>query len=350
MQAPRILFVADAGPEIGGGHVMRCLTLAEALRARGAETTFLTSPPVAAILDVFADAAVARVRTASLEAGELRRGGVPAKAFDALVIDHYRLDAEAHRALAQGRPTLIIDDLADRPLHGDLIVEPDPGIDARAYDGLVPAAARLLIGPDYALVRPAFAALRAESLARRRERGPVRRVLVSLGLTDVGGVAARVVDRILPRLGEASLDVVLGLGAQSRAALDSVAARDPRVRVHGAVDDLARMAAAADLCVGAGGSSVWERCTLGLSGVLVTVADNQAGVGQWLAGRGAVELADARAPDFDAAFDRAFTGLMRSPDRLARLSAECASLCDGMGAGRVAAAFLEIVAARRGHA
>lgn len=347
MDAPRILFVADAGPEIGGGHVMRCLTLAEALRARGAETSFMASPPAAGILDAFSGPEVGRIAARDADPAMLAQDAArAAHGFDALVFDSFRLGADAHRAIAGGKPTLILDDLADRPLRGDLIVEPDPGIEARDYEGLIPQGARLLIGPAYALVRPSFAAWRAETLERRLAREPTSRVLVSMGLTDLGGVTARVVDRMLPRLGEAALDVVLGPGAASEARLKHLAARDPRVTVHVAVTDMAALMSRADLCVGAGGASVWERCTLGLATVLVVLADNQAGLGSWLARQGAVELADARAADFDATFDRAFTGLIRNVDRIARLSSASADLCDGLGVGRVAEAFMEIIAKR----
>jgi UDP-2,4-diacetamido-2,4,6-trideoxy-beta-L-altropyranose hydrolase len=347
MDAPRILFVADAGPEIGGGHVMRCLTLAQALRGHGAATAFMAPPPAAGILDLFAGPEVGRIATRDADPAELVQDAAQAgDGFDAFVFDSFRLDADAHRAIARGKPSLVIDDLADRPLHADLIVEPDPGIEADAYDGLAPSGARLLLGPDYAPVRPQFAALRSESIARRTMRAPVRRVLVAMGLTDVGAITAHVVDRMLPRLGEAALDVVLGPATASEARMTALAARDPRVNVHVAVEDMASLMARADLCVGAGGASVWERCAVGLAAVLVVLADNQSGVGVWLAEHGAVEPADARAGDFDATFDRAFTGLMRNPDRLARLSAASAQLCDGLGAGRVTDAFMEIVAKR----
>ena len=347
MDAPRILFVADAGPEIGGGHVMRCLTLAQALSGRGCEVAFLAPPPVAQILGLFAPPQIGRVAARDADPTVLAQDAAPAAAdFDALVFDSFRLGAEEQRAIARGRPAMVIDDLADRALHGDLIVEPDPGFEAGDYDGLLPEGARLLVGPDYALVRPRFADLRTETLKRRDGRAPVKRVLVSMGLTDLGGITARVVDRMVPRLGEAALDVALGPGTASETGLKTLAARDPRVQVHVAALDMASLMAEADLCVGAGGASVWERCTLGLATVLVVLADNQAGLGQWLCDHGAVECADARAGDFDAAFDRAFTGLMRSPDRVARLSAKSAGLCDGLGAARVAEAFLEIVASR----
>ncbi len=329
MAGPRILFVADAGPEIGGGHVMRCLTLARALVARGAEAAFLTTPEAAAILDAYAGPEIGRAEGAD--------------GFDACVFDSYRMAADEHRAIAKGRPTLVIDNMADRELACDLLMEPDPGRNPKDYDGLVPAGAKLLLGPEYALVRPDFAQAREGALVRRRRGGPVERVLVSMGLTDVGGITGRVVNRMLPRLGEARVEVVLGQGAASQAALERLAARDPRVVVRVGVRDMAEVTARADLAVGAGGATIWERCTVGLPAVLVVLAENQAAVGAWLARQGVVETVDAGAGDFEAAFDRAFTGLMRSPERRGRMSEAGAALCDGRGAERVAEAFLALI-------
>jgi spore coat polysaccharide biosynthesis predicted glycosyltransferase SpsG len=151
-----------------------------------------------------------------------------------------------------------------------------------------------------------------------------------------------VVNRLLPRLGGARVDVALGASAPSRPALERLAERDPRVRVHVETKDMAGLMAAADLAVGAGGSAAWERCTVGLPTVLLVQAENQEPAARALAERGAAEVIDARAPDFEAAFDRAFTGLARSPERRAKLSRISAGLCDGEGAGRVAEAFLSI--------
>lgn len=327
---PRVLIVADAGPEIGGGHVMRCLTLARALAERGAACAFVATPEATAILDAFGDASIGRVETATAEG------------FDACVFDSFRLGADGHRRVAQGRPTLVIDNLVNRPLACDLLMEPDPGRNAADYAALVPPGCRLLLGPDFALVRPEFAALREATLPLRRGR-MVSKVLVSMGLTDVAAITARVLDRITPRLGMASVDVVVGSGAPSLARLKALQARDFRVRVHVDVKDMARLMAEAHLCVGAGGASIWERATVGLPTLLVVLADNQANVARWLAAHNASEVVDARSRDCDAAFDLAFTTLLRRPDRCARLAAASAKLCDGKGAERVAQAFLEVI-------
>src|SRR6516165_5224227 len=228
MTGPRILFVVDAGPRVGGGHVMRSLTLAGALEALGASCAFMGPPAVSALLDAFAPDA-ARLAAASTETRDLA-AAIGAEQFDAVVFDHYGLSARDHRAMGQGRPVLVMDDLADRPLGGDVVVDSGPARTVEDYDGLVPHDARLLLGPNFAPVRPEFAALRDTALAWRGE--PVQRILVSLGLTDVGGVTARIVERLRPRIGEAGLDIVLGAGAPSLAGLTKVARRDGRLAVH----------------------------------------------------------------------------------------------------------------------
>jgi len=326
---PAILFVCDAGPDVGGGHVMRSLTLAQALTAAGAECAFLARPAVEAVLDAFAPGTI---RTTATEP------------FDAVVFDHYGLSAPDHRALAKGRPTLAIDDLANRPLEADLVLDAGPARRGQDYAGLTPPGAVLLLGPNHAPVRPAFPALREAALARRAAKGPVRRILVSLGLTDVGGITGRVVDLLLPRLGDIALDVVMGGGAPSLTRLRELATREPRLVLHIDTQDMPRLTLEADLAVGAGGSTSWERCILGLPTLTLILADNQIAAATALAEAGASPSLDISATDFDAAFAREIDRLIAVSDLRTALSAASAQVCDGGGADRVAAAFLARIA------
>ena len=340
--SPRVLFAANAGPEVGGGHIMRCLTLARALGERGATCTFLSGPGVGEVLGAFAPD-MPRLAVDNIDTDTLMEA-TGFEAFDALVFDHYELTADDHRDVARGRPTLVIDDLANRPLAADLIVDSGPQRRTEDYDGLAPRSARLLLGPAYAPVRPEFAALRDQALARRT--GPVERVLVSLGLTDVGGITGRVLDRLRPRLGEVGLDVVVGSTAPGRAGLERLARRDPRLVVHVDTPDMARLAAEADLAVGAAGSSIWERCTLGLPSVMVVLADNQRPAARALEAGGAAFIVEAADPQFDTAFDHAFLRLFASEAARVKMAAKCAEVCDGLGAARTADAFLDLIATR----
>ncbi|WP_293903950.1 UDP-2,4-diacetamido-2,4,6-trideoxy-beta-L-altropyranose hydrolase [Phenylobacterium sp.] len=337
MSGPRILFVADAGPAVGGGHVMRCLTLAQALQAQGSRHAFVGPPAMGELLDAFSPD-TARTVTADLA------GAVAREAFDAIVFDHYGLAEPDHRAMAGGRPAMVIDDLADRPLGADIVVDSGPNRKAQDYLGLAPDAARLLLGPSFAAVRPEFAALRGPALAWRGE--PVQRILIAMGLTDVGGITGRIVERVRPRVHDIGLDIVLGAMAPSAPALEKIARRDRRLLLHVDTPHMARLTAEADIGIGAAGSSTWERCTLGLPSVLVVLADNQREAARAMAERGAALVADLADPDFDAAFDRALLRLLRDAESRRELAARSAEVCDGLGAGRTAEAFLKLIAAR----
>nr|WP_172272843.1 UDP-2,4-diacetamido-2,4,6-trideoxy-beta-L-altropyranose hydrolase [Caulobacter sp. RHG1] len=322
---PRILFICNAGPAIGGGHVMRSITLARALQARGAACAFLATPETARVLEAFAP----DMAPVADDDG-----------FSAVAFDHYGLSADDHRALAKGRPSLALDDLADRPLAVDLVLDSGPVRKAEDYAGLVSPETRLLLGPAYAPVRPAFAALRETALARRAERGPVKRILVSLGLTDVGGITGRVADLLRPLAGEARLDLVLGGGAPSLPGLWEIAAQDPRVTLHVDTQHMPELVLEADLAIGAGGSTTWERCTLGLPALSLILADNQVAAAQALDAASASPCLDVAAPHFEAAFKAMVADLLTNTDRRAALSTASAAVCDGLGADRAAEALL----------
>jgi len=338
---PRVLLVADAGPAVGGGHVMRCLTLAGALTRAGADCAFAATPEAAGLLDGFAGEAIRRFAAppgdpaalCALAAQAARTWGA-----DFAVLDHYgagRAEDAAMRAAA-GR-LLAIEDLRRRR-DCDLLLDSSLGRRAGDYPGV-----EALLGPGFALVRPEFAAERAASLARRAASAETRSVLVSLGLTDVGAITGRVVDVILPLLGARRLEVVLGAGAQSLAAMELLADADPRVGVHVDTQAMAALIADADMAIGAGGSSAWERCVLGLPAVTLILADNQRENTRALAAAGAAVALEVNGA-LIARLGEAFQGLAGDAERRARMSQAAATLCDGAGAERVAARMLAMVA------
>ena len=320
MISPRILFVCDAGPGVGGGHVMRCLTLAGALRAKGVTCAFVRTPEAANILARYAP--------------DMPLVAEGAEA-DLVVLDSYRM-APATEAAWRSRVgrLAVIDDLA-RPHDCDLVLDPSFGREARDYN-----APTVLAGPAYALVRPAFAAARTAALARRAE--PARRCLVSLGLTDVGGITGRVAAALVDR--GLALDVVVGAGAgaPSLPALQALTA-EGRVILHIDTDDMAGLIGQADACVGAGGSSVWERACLGLPTVTLILADNQRDMAMKLDAAGATLALDARWPGLEGRLADAVDRLVSDDALRAGLSARSAEICDGLGAERVAESLLSLL-------
>ena len=346
-----VAFRADACERIGGGHVVRCLALGEAVRRRGGRVSFVCGSLTAGAKAAIEAAGHRLLRIAPLPAAasaDWDRAPLPppvqeedwaatlaALATDRpswIVVDHYRLDRQWEGPARTSRFRLaVLDDLANRPHDCDLLVDQTFGRSAADYDGLVGGAARRLTGSAYALLRPEFAAARPEALARRRSAGPVRRVLVSLGTTDPGGATAPAVEAALAAAPDAEVDVVLARGAPSRTRVEALAAASSRVRVHDEAD-MAALGSAADLAVGAAGGSAWERCCLGLPSVILVLAANQrlvaAGLDAIGAARAAASVEEAKA---------ALAALVAEADARLAMTAAAAPVADGLGAERVVA-------------
>jgi len=339
----RVLFLADCGPEAGGGHVMRCLSLARALVDRGAACAMVCTPAVARVLDAFAGGWIERLPVPDgplhrlVDAG---RDHAVRWAADAAVVDHYRLSADQERRLAV--PIAAIDDLADRAHHCGLVIDPSLGREAEDYASLTPAGARALAGPGYALLAPAYAEARSWAIRTRRPDPEPRRLLVSLGLMDLNGITGRVLHALAPHLEGLDIDIVVGGQARSLPWLSHLAARDARVRLHVDTREMAALIASADIGVGAGGSSTWERAALGLPSISLVLADNQRALTFELDGRGATLAVEARGGEFASELAAAFRRLREDGELRRRLSETSAALCDGQGAARAAEAVLAL--------
>ncbi len=200
-------------------------------------------------------------------------GGSPA--WDWLVVDHYGLGPPWETAMrAATHRLLAIDDLA-RAHDCDVLLDVNHFEHAQArYQGRLPAAAVVLTGPRYALLRPDFESHRRDVQPRS---GPVRRLLILLGGMDADNVTGRAIEAIdcLPQARDIDVDVVIGAAHPARALLESLAASRPRLYLHVQSNEIAALCARADLAIGAGGGTTWERCCLGLPTLALCLAPNQ---------------------------------------------------------------------------
>ncbi len=318
----RVLFLPEYGEQIGGGHVMRCLTLAGELSRRGATCAFAVQPAARPVIAAFAE-------------------GMPIVAedwpADIAILDGYGYTAADEQAFGgRGMKVAVFDDVL-RSHACDLIIDSGLGRTADDY----PGPARVLAGVTYSPVRPEFASVRADARARRAEGGS--RLLVSLGLTDVGGITARVLDLLIRLSGWEAMDVVLGDRAASLDDVRSLAAADPRIAVYVNARNMADLTASADFAIGAGGGSQWERAVVGVPTLLLILAPNQQAIARQLEALRAALVLDVAAPDFDQRFAEAFTRLAADSALRAALSRHGQALFDGKGVERVAEAVLALV-------
>lgn len=292
----RIAFRIDASVQIGSGHLMRCLTLADALHGQGAECQFICRKheghmmslieqrgyPVKALpasMNTFNPAAepahAAWLGCDWEEDAVQTQQAIGADVVDWLIVDHYALDRRWHQTLRPStKHLMVIDDLADRSLDCDLLLDQNFYLDRdRRYEGLVPAHCITLLGPDYVLLRPEFSHMRQ----RLRDRdGMVKRLFVFFGSTDPGNQTALVL-AALRELGmvEIAVDVVVGAANPWSREIEAACSDLPNVLFHRQISNMAELMASADLGIGAGGSAMWERCCLGLPTIVVVTAANQ---------------------------------------------------------------------------
>lgn len=330
---PRIAFRVAASPAIGGGHVVRSVSLADALTAAGASCTFFANEGAVASAPLLARSAHALIAAPpdTAAAAALAQAHGP---FDWVVVDDYSLAAPNEtpwRTIA--RKILVVDDLANRAHDCDLLLDSTPSRQTMDYAGrLVSPAARLLLGPAYAPLRGEFAQRRQQALSKRETTGRPDRLLVSFGLTDPGGVTAQVVSEIAGAMPDLAMDVVVGSKTQSWAAIQALGR--PNIALHSDPPSMPDLMIAADIALGAGGSTGWERACLGLPSVVLILADNQRVLAEDLARRGALFVVRQK-NDWPVAI-AALQRLRNDPDAWRTMSHKAALICDGRGADRAA--------------
>lgn len=351
----RVAVRVDAGPLIGGGHAMRCLTLADALAKRGTHVTFVTASISDALERRIAACGHELVRipaspelqregedwhdhrlSAEAQAADAEATAAAAGTADWLIVDHYLLDLHWHSTarIFAGR-ILVIDDLANRQYDCDLLLDQTHDRTEADYRPLVPQHARVLAGAIYALLRPEFARERPAALLRRRDARPVRRILVSLGTTDPDGITARIVKHVVVAAPDCAIDVVLAADAASLDRIRELADSGSGVKLHVGTHRMAELMRDADLAVGAAGTTSWERCCLGLPAIVMMLAGNQRMIASGLAEAGAHILVDRESGISDA-----LTNLLSESDLRQRMSAAASAITDGLGTSRVASALV----------
>lgn len=354
----KVAFRADASLQMGTGHVMRCLTLADALTERGAECHFICRAHPGNLIDLvrskgYAAYALPCESSISPIDGRLRHAGWlgASQQHDAqacfpilqaiqpywLIVDHYALDSEWELELKPlYRQLMVIDDLADRFHQCDLLLDQTFGRDTADYHEWVPTHCTLLCGAQYALLRPEFATLRPYSL-QRRGNPKLRHLLITMGGVDKDNATGQVLDalRSCPLPVDCQITVIMGATAPWLSEVNIQAQAMPwPTRVLVGVSDMARLMAESDMAVGAAGATSWERCCLGLPTVMLVLADNQQQVAQGLENAGAALLLDGTYSIAERLRDH-LSSLAGGLEALQALSRAAASIVDGHGTDTV---------------
>jgi UDP-2,4-diacetamido-2,4,6-trideoxy-beta-L-altropyranose hydrolase len=341
----RFLCRTDASLSIGTGHVVRCATLAAALRERGHEVHFLCRTD-SGNLNQWLEAQgfpIGRLAGAANEAfsadadARSSRAAVEGERYDWLVVDHYGLDIGWERAMASVADRIFVIDDIGRAHDCDTLLDQNYANPIHdAYRAAAPRGCELLLGPQFALVRPEFCAMRPVSLARKRAK--VARLLVFMGGSDPLNETTKALNGIRrAEISPLAVDVVIGGGNPHVEAVQAACAHLPNGSLHVQTSRMAELMTQADCAVCAGGSTTWERCVLGLPALVTILAENQSGAARSIDAAGGQQLLGWH----DALTGEDYAAALSALDaaKLHRMSEVSAGICDGRGAGRVASSL-----------
>lgn len=361
------VFRVDASIDIGAGHVMRCLTLAQAFRVKGFDCEFICREHDGNLISMIKqkgfDVIGLPVVQSSAMAEDLGSennalygswlgadwetdarqtlDSIDREFVDLLVVDHYSLD-ERWETLVRGvcQTLLVIDDLANRPHCCDALLDQNAGRHYGHYSPLINPECRVLLGPKYALLRPEFSELRDYSL-NRRANFQIRHILICMGGVDKQNYTEALLDALQECDTPEGIEITVVMGAHAPwldRVRDKAALLPQQVTVKVGVENMAALIADSDLVIGAGGSSSWERCCLGVPSIVLATADNQRYIVQELEKAKAAKVANLSTLQSDVC--EILTMLCDTPSSLAYMSRASAAITSGNGAGLVVASIL----------
>lgn len=354
----KVVFRTDASMQIGSGHVVRCLTLADELKRRGAACIFLCRPHSGHMIDyirergfdVLALPIAVPYQSQNLSPdlvganyeyllgvhwatdAEQTKALLSNMYADWLIVDHYAIDSRWEMDL---RPKcgkiFAIDDIANRLHIADVLLDQNYS-DSNRYLGRVPHDAVLLLGPEYALLRPEYAEFRAQL---PQSAGSVKRVFVYFGGADSPDLTGKTVEALSDsEFSDVEVDVVVGASYLYLDNLNSLAELRGHTQIHKPRLHLADLMARADIAVGAGGVTNWERMCIGLPSLVVTMADNQIPISKILHELGVIGLI-GQSVSMDIESIRTALQIENRTGRIRSKRNVALELCDGLGTKRV---------------
>ena len=339
-----VVFRCDAGPALGLGHLMRCRTLAAVLRERG-EQCVMVGPSSDYATDrdryIFSDwVPIARWQSSPEDAAQIATIAKKHKARSA-VVDDYRVDEAYQLMLRQsGLRWLQFDGAARTSMWATWVLNSSPVANQEAYAPLTRnPASILLLGSKYAILRSEFLNVPRPSFSR-----PVRRVLVTFGGGDDRGAIEFVLSSVLSQdtKGVEFLVVCGSNNPRNTSLLEWVRQfGDDRVTISVEPPDVARSFASCDLAIMSGGGSTYEAACCRVPMLLLSISENQTRhSAAWQKVGGAMFLGDLgyiTKPQLQTAFNQ----LLSDRKKRAEYCVIAHSICDGLGASRVADAILE---------
>lgn len=343
---------ADGNAAIGIGHIMRCLSIAEAVKETGAEQ------PVFLLADNICYNMVADRGFAAKVLGtdyrhmqsELEKLSTLLKKEDVILVDSYQVSIEYYKELEKLCKTVCLEDLGNAyPV--DLLI--NYNIYAKQLwenyqQGSSPK--KVLLGVEYMPLRKAF-----QNHAVYQVRDKVTDVMITTGGSDPCFAAGSIIEAIWKeciredknQTNKISFHIVSGPMNQYTAQLKALCAEKEFFIIYENVQNMEALIKKCDVVITAAGSTVYEVCAIGVPMICFYFAENQRQGAQALAGLTDIVNAGAFAEDKEQVVSNILQALNHCIyDRIyrERLSVQERTLVDGKGAVRLAEEIIKLQA------
>ncbi len=343
--APRVLIRCDGAPDLGLGHVVRCIALADELREdQGCHVGFLTRRGEVAVhmIERAGHVVIQPAEIGETDAVWISRM-ISEQQPEVLVLD-YRENLAPAAVLEwrrQGVLTVTIDDPEDKRVACDLVFSPPvPQVRRMSWEGFT---GELKAGWEWVLLRRQFANLAPLSKLNAR---PV--VLVAMGGSDPAGLTLQAV-RSLDSL-EEEFDTVLVVGGafchgEALAKLLSHTRRQFEIRRN--VADMASVMSGADLAVASFCVTAYELATVGVPGIYLCLSDDHAEAARAFVDAGIGISLGVHDQITEAQLAENVKSLLCNPALRAEMRHKSRALSDGHGARNVARAIMQALMQRK---
>lgn len=351
---------ADASNVIGAGHIMRCLTLANSLKNKGASVTFLCRQYQGNLIAKITQQGFPVLKLSTLkqqscnsdvsysqeqDIQECTEVLKDSKIFDLFIVDHYELDSHWHTALKPYyTKLLVIDDLANRKHHCDFLLDQTLNRSQKSYGEFIPLHCQTLLGQPYMLLREEFSNKKSNLLNKRLNKKELNHVLITMGGMDPHNLSLIALNsQVLLKEKHSNLKVSVLITSQATHIKQLKVFADKHQWIDLKIDssNVSEIMEKADIAIGASGSTAWERCCLALPTLSIIDATNQIFVDQSLTNQKAcISLGWYENITSELLYNQC-RALLEDRETYNKLAISANDICDGKGSERVSQILLD---------
>ena len=351
-----VVIRADANSKIGMGHVMRCLSVADALVKCGEEVLFVTADdtPVPLLTKKGVPYRVLHTDYADMEAElpelwnalselpqrvESSEEALPQR-NTAILVDSYYVTEKYLAALKKRITTIYMDDIYAFSYPVDMLINYNIYGEEMGYEkDAAFADTKILLGTEYVPLREEFSA--AEQQRTAADGG----ILITTGGSDSFNLAGQLLMEAMKydALKEKEYHVVSGSLNPHIGELQALAQKHENIHIHCNVTNMAELMAESEVALSAGGSTLYELCAMGVPVIAFSFAENQERLVQTFVKRGIAQYGGNYRTDGNKMIQNTIAGLetlLEDENLRTEYRKKARTLVDGKGAVRIAEAIL----------